>query len=216
MAAILRMASVEACSVAGRAARPRGAPVPPASVRPGARPGLRPAGVASVRPSTALRAVAVREGQQSDALDAGTAQLIAQITQRIDAQVAATVTANNQAAAAVDATTTSELRDKVVAGINRLQSGLLERETEVGVRSARRGGRPHASTMLERCRHAAAACTPPDPRTCPPTHTLAARQITPHATAACRCACCCWLPCVASTCCSWAPPGPPSPSCPAA
>lgn len=58
-------------------------------------------------------------------------QTISQITQNVDEQFSATLASALEAAQAVDASSDSELRQKVVTAVEKLQKGLLERETEV-------------------------------------------------------------------------------------
>ncbi len=74
---------------------------------------------------------AVRADQAADTLDTATVQLIADITKRVDTQLANTVKAASETARDLDLSTSSELRVKVVNAIAKLQKGLLERETEV-------------------------------------------------------------------------------------
>ena len=86
---------------------------------------------------------AVRADQATDATDTEAIQLISDITRAVDEVHAAALQRN--AAAALEgllAGSTSELKQKVQASILDLQSGLLERETEVrlGGRVAGRGG----------------------------------------------------------------------------
>jgi hypothetical protein len=89
----------------------------------------RTADHAALRLATALRAV--RADQAAEQMDASMVQLIANITKDVDVKLAVTLKANADAAKGVDVATDSELRRKVVTSINRLQAGLLERETEV-------------------------------------------------------------------------------------
>lgn len=86
-------------------------------------------GTASTRAPTLLRAV--RADQQTDTVDSAMLQTISQITQKVDEQFSATVASAQEAAKAVDASSDSELRQKVVTAVEKLQKGLLERETEV-------------------------------------------------------------------------------------
>jgi hypothetical protein len=58
-------------------------------------------------------------------------QAISQITGAVDESMAKTLAESAQAAQQVEATADSELRSKVVAAVHQLQTGLLERETEV-------------------------------------------------------------------------------------
>lgn len=76
---------------------------------------------------------AVRADQQTEALDAAVVQAIASITQAVDESVKAALTASAEAAKTVTVTVNSEVRSKVVNGVEKLQKGLLERETEVRV-----------------------------------------------------------------------------------
>jgi hypothetical protein len=64
-------------------------------------------------------------------VDSALLQTIAQITEQVDAAVASTLAASAEAAAVTAAPSGSELRAKVVRGVEKLQKGLLERETEV-------------------------------------------------------------------------------------
>lgn len=75
---------------------------------------------------------AVRADQQAETLDAAVVQAIASITQAVDESVKATLMASADAAKTVEVTADSEIRSKVVNGVEKLQIGLLERETEVG------------------------------------------------------------------------------------
>lgn len=77
---------------------------------------------------------AVRADQQTDVADSALLQTIAQITEKVDEAVANTLAASAEAAKALDASTDSELRGKVVKAVEKLQKGLLERETEVRAR----------------------------------------------------------------------------------
>jgi hypothetical protein len=86
-------------------------------------------GTASTRAPTLLRAV--RADQQTDTVDSAMLQTISQITQTVDDQFSATLASAQKAAKAVDASSDSELRRKVVTAVEKLQKGLLERETEV-------------------------------------------------------------------------------------
>jgi hypothetical protein len=58
-------------------------------------------------------------------------QAISQITGAVDDSMAKTLAASAEAAQQVEATADSELRSKVVSAVHQLQTGLLERETEV-------------------------------------------------------------------------------------
>lgn len=104
----------------------------PASVRGAIQqvPSQQTVGTISTRASLVLKAV--RADQQTDTVDNALLQTIAQITEKVDEAVASTLAASAEAAKALDATTDSELRSKVVRGVEKLQKGLLERETEVG------------------------------------------------------------------------------------
>lgn len=81
------------------------------------------------RRTSTLRAV--RADQETAELDATSARALAEISNAVDAQLSATVTANTQAAKAVQVQSGGELRAKVQASIRKLSIGLLERETEV-------------------------------------------------------------------------------------
>lgn len=77
---------------------------------------------------------AVRSDAATESLDAATLQLISDITRSVEASVSAATAASAQQGEQVGLTGSSEsiaLRAKVVAAIQRLSKGLLERETEV-------------------------------------------------------------------------------------
>lgn len=93
-------------------------------------PSLQTVDTTPTRASVVLRAV--RADQQTDTVDNALLQTIAQITEKVDEAVASTMAASAEAAKALDVSTSSELRDKVVTAVEKLQKGLLERETEVG------------------------------------------------------------------------------------
>lgn len=147
----------------GRTSGSRGcrAPAPFRGARPArSQPRTAPSAAAPALSRGAVLLRAVRADQQADGLDTATVQLIADLTKQVDTQVATTVQANNEAALARDATTTSDLREKVVAGINRLSKGLLERETEVRGEGLRGGGGCHgaACRRMRRSGYAASCC----------------------------------------------------------
>ena len=109
---------------------------------------------------------AVRADQATDATDTEAIQLISDITRAVDEVHAAALQRN--AAAALEgllAGSTSELKQKVQASILDLQSGLLERETEVrlGGRVAGRGGGRQEGLRVQHAMwlvgEAAASCT---------------------------------------------------------
>jgi hypothetical protein len=81
---------------------------------------------------------AVRADQVST-VDTTDIQLIAEVTQTVDARLATTTAASAAAARALDLSVDSELRARLAATIAKVQKGLLERETEVrrGRRAAR-------------------------------------------------------------------------------
>jgi hypothetical protein len=83
-------------------------------------------------------AKAVRADQQTDTVDSALLQSISQITEQVDGAVAKTLAASAAAAQAQAEPADSELRRKVVRGVEKLQKGLLERETEVGTAQPRR------------------------------------------------------------------------------
>jgi hypothetical protein len=58
-------------------------------------------------------------------------QIISQITGVVDDSMAKTLAASAEAAKQFEVTADSELRSKVVGAVHKLQTGLLERETEV-------------------------------------------------------------------------------------
>jgi len=64
-------------------------------------------------------------------VDNAAVQLISALTKEVDAKLADTIRDSTKAAAELDFTVESELRDKVLTGIIKLSKGLLERETEV-------------------------------------------------------------------------------------
>lgn len=75
---------------------------------------------------------AVRADQQTEASDTAVLQAISQITQQVDASLSSTLAAAAEAARGSTGTSVNtELRKKVVNGVHKLQTGLLERETEV-------------------------------------------------------------------------------------
>lgn len=73
----------------------------------------------------------MRSDQQTETLDAAVVQAIASITQAVDESVKATLMASVDAAKSLEVRVDSEMRSKVVNGVEKLQKGLLERETEV-------------------------------------------------------------------------------------
>eukprot|EP00887_Chlorella_sp_A99_P000959 scaffold5.g959.t1 len=111
---------------ARRAARPPAAAAGRALPPPAGAPARRDVSTAAVRADAA-----------ADTVDTSTIQLIADITKAVDAAHGATLTASREAVAAgvtVGGTgdeVSTTLRKKVRASILDLQSGLLERETEV-------------------------------------------------------------------------------------
>ncbi|KAL6753870.1 AAA domain-containing protein [Haematococcus lacustris] len=74
---------------------------------------------------------AVRADSATDALDTGALQLIADLSRLTDGKVAAVIEANNTAGQTPAPASTSALKSRVLASIERLSRGLLERETEV-------------------------------------------------------------------------------------
>ena len=74
---------------------------------------------------------AVRADQDTTTLDNAAVQLISALTKEVDAKLADTIRDSTNAAAELDFSVESELRDKVLTGIVKLSKGLLERETEV-------------------------------------------------------------------------------------
>ncbi len=76
---------------------------------------------------------AVRADQQTEVADSALLQTIAQITATVDSAVDTTLAASAEAAKSLNLSSDSELRQKVVRGVEKLQKGLLERETEVRV-----------------------------------------------------------------------------------
>lgn len=107
-----------------------------------ARPGLKlapaslqqhatahPVGRLSTRHVIVLKAV--RADQQTETVDSSLLQSIAKITEQVDKAVANTLAASAEAAKAQNLSNDSEVRQKVVLAVKKLQKGLLERETEV-------------------------------------------------------------------------------------
>jgi hypothetical protein len=78
---------------------------------------------------------AVRADQPLDQLDPATLQLISNLSSAVDAHLSLITKEHISAAQSLDMSTTSELRSKIVASIATLQTGLLERETEVSISS---------------------------------------------------------------------------------
>jgi len=76
---------------------------------------------------------AVRADQQTETLDPAVLQAISSITAAVDQAISSTLAASAQAAQTVQAATDSELRGKVVNAVKKLQTGLLERETEASL-----------------------------------------------------------------------------------
>lgn len=76
--------------------------------------------------------MAVRADAPTDALDTAALQLIADISRNVDEQVATTVRNNAEAARNPPPAPSSDLRSRVLASIDKVSKGLLERETEVG------------------------------------------------------------------------------------
>jgi hypothetical protein len=118
-------------------------PQRPVSGRSNAR---RPAQQRAALPSRAMREwalAAVRADQVAETSDTSTIQLIADITKGVEEQHGAVLAATAAAVAAgPPAHPDSDLRRKVMASILDLQTGLLERETEVrgGSAAAQRRG----------------------------------------------------------------------------
>lgn len=74
---------------------------------------------------------AVKADAQAEVSDAAMLQLISEVSKQVDDAVAATVFANAEAARSIDFRPDSELRSRVLASIQKLSKGLLERDTEV-------------------------------------------------------------------------------------
>jgi len=74
---------------------------------------------------------AVRADAAVDTQDTNAVQIISSITALVDGQLAAAIRESSLAAQQPAAPPTSELRDKILASVHKLQTGLLERETEV-------------------------------------------------------------------------------------
>ncbi|KAG2487131.1 hypothetical protein HYH03_014244 [Edaphochlamys debaryana] len=117
--------------VDGRRAGARPVAQPAALVRPRhVQPRLAP--VVPTEGCRGLRPVqAVKSDAQAELLDAAMLRLIADVTKQVDDTVAATVAANNEAARRIEFRPDSELRKRVVASIQKLAKGLLERDVEV-------------------------------------------------------------------------------------
>lgn len=76
---------------------------------------------------------AVRADQQTETLDPAVLQAISSITAAVDQAISNTLAASAEAAKTVQASSDSELRGKVVNAVKKLQTGLLERETEASL-----------------------------------------------------------------------------------
>lgn len=74
---------------------------------------------------------AVKDGAVADATDSSTLKDIADITRAVEAALKTTLDENVEAAKAPIETPSSDLRGKVARAVERLSTGLLERETEV-------------------------------------------------------------------------------------
>ncbi len=74
---------------------------------------------------------AVKADAQAEVSDAAMLQLISEVSKQVDDAVAVTVSANAEAARSIDFNPNSELRSRVLASIQKLSKGLLERDTEV-------------------------------------------------------------------------------------
>ncbi|GIL82284.1 hypothetical protein Vretimale_7249 [Volvox reticuliferus] len=74
---------------------------------------------------------AVKTDAQAEQMDTAMLRLIADVSKQVDEAVAATVFSNNEAARRVEFSPNSELRQRVVASIQKLAKGLLERDVEV-------------------------------------------------------------------------------------
>lgn len=110
----------------------------PAACRPQAvapRAALRRAGCPQTHANATCRRdvslAAVRADSATDSADTATLQTIATIMNGVDKSHAATLEANAGKQVAANTGGDTEIRAKVVASINDLASGLLEREAEV-------------------------------------------------------------------------------------
>ncbi|GLC61752.1 hypothetical protein PLESTB_001799100 [Pleodorina starrii] len=74
---------------------------------------------------------AVKADAQAEQLDTAMLRLIADVSKQVDEAVAATVFSNNEAARRMEFSPDSDLRQRVVASIQKLAKGLLERDVEV-------------------------------------------------------------------------------------
>ncbi|KXZ46611.1 hypothetical protein GPECTOR_42g822 [Gonium pectorale] len=74
---------------------------------------------------------AVKADAQTEQMDAAMLRLIADVSKQVDETVAATVFANNEAARRIEFNPDSDLRKRVVASVQKLSKGLLERDVEV-------------------------------------------------------------------------------------
>ncbi|EFJ46414.1 hypothetical protein VOLCADRAFT_93182 [Volvox carteri f. nagariensis] len=74
--------------------------------------------------------MAVKADAQAEQLDTAMLRLIAGVSKQVDEAVAATVFSNNEAAKRVIFSPDSDLRQRVVASIQKLAKGLLERDVE--------------------------------------------------------------------------------------
>ncbi|PNW72795.1 hypothetical protein CHLRE_15g644051v5 [Chlamydomonas reinhardtii] len=91
--------------------------------------GLAPSPFCGSRPSFSTKAV--KADAPSDQLDTAMLRMISELSGRVDEAVAVTVTKNNEAARQIAFASDSELRKRVVASIQKLSKGLLERDVEV-------------------------------------------------------------------------------------
>jgi hypothetical protein len=175
--------------------RAAGAHAQPHRVSRIASPAFRPA-PASQQQRRSVAARAVRADQQGDQLDTAMLQLISSLSGTADAQLAAAIKEHTEAARSLDASTTSELREKIVTSMAQLSTGLLERETEV--RDA--AFRQRAAARLRHLKNRPLGASALDESCC-------CRR---------RSGCCCWQRCAASTSCCWARQvsgGSPTPLC---
>jgi hypothetical protein len=73
----------------------------------------------------------VRADQATDAVDSAVLNQISEISGKVDGVMTSTLTTAAEAARATQPAPDSDLRRKVLSGVHKLSTGLLERETEV-------------------------------------------------------------------------------------
>ncbi|GFR51977.1 hypothetical protein Agub_g14504 [Astrephomene gubernaculifera] len=92
---------------------------------------LAPSHMAEFRAGCPAPLRAVKADISTDQMDAAMLRAISSVSQQVDEAVAATVFSNNEAARRIEFNPDSELRKRVVASIQKLAKGLLERDVEV-------------------------------------------------------------------------------------